>query len=307
MNGDARVGETGASLTLDEAVDALESGSSADSTAPEMDGTDAASVVAAADHKCNEGATPSVPPPPAADDLEPVDGSSSTAFVSSVSVLDNSSAMPHADVSAHGEEQSANHVGYSTQVSGIQMEGNFLEVAPSFTSTVPDFNPQDLAAFSENGAATVINGGQAEEETSSDDKPVEEAENPEQDHLPEPPLSPTTLLSTSSTSTYGEAPPKVDVKPPRIPSANRLSISYAGGSKRLVIDAEVIQKLQVFRQDGRIEVYLNIDQDGEDGLKGILVSGNRQSLLCYVDVFFRSKACPRKQNRIFPFPLSQMH
>lgn len=119
----------------------------------------------------------------------------------------------------------------------------------------------------------------------------------DQEHLPEPPASPTsnTLLSTSSTSTYGEAPPlKVDDKSgPRIPSANRLSISYAGGNRRLVINAEVVEKLKVFRREGRIEVLLTVDKDDEGGLKGILVS---DCTLIYMLIplihYFRWKGCP---------------
>ena len=39
----------------------------------------------------------------------------------------------------------------------------------------------------------------------------------------------------------------------------------------MVIDAEVVDSLKVFRQEGRIEVIMNINKEGDDGLKGILV------------------------------------
>jgi len=87
----------------------------------------------------------------------------------------------------------------------------------------------------------------------------------------------TTLISgTSTVSTYGElnqlpmkSEPQAGV---RTPSANRLSISYAAGTKRLVVNAEIVEKLKVFRSEGRIEVRLNIDKDETSGLSGILVS-----------------------------------
>ncbi|KAF8639978.1 hypothetical protein AX17_001224 [Amanita inopinata Kibby_2008] len=99
------------------------------------------------------------------------------------------------------------------------------------------------------------------------------------EHLPEPPPSPAsnTLLSNSSTSTYGDSPtvsqPKVDIPSARTPSANRLSISYAGGNRRLVVDAEVVQSLKLFRQEGRVEVIVNIVKESGDGLRGILMEG----------------------------------
>jgi len=66
---------------------------------------------------------------------------------------------------------------------------------------------------------------------------------------------------------------KVDVNSAKIPSANRLSLSYAGGNRRLVINAEVVKSLKVFRQEGRIEVVIEIGKAGADGLKGIVLEG----------------------------------
>lgn len=83
------------------------------------------------------------------------------------------------------------------------------------------------------------------------------------DHLPEPPVSP-----------YDENPStiaKVDRKGGKTPSANRLSISYARGIRRLVIDAGVVENLHLFRQEGRIEVTLKLSKEKDDSLKGILV------------------------------------
>ena len=53
---------------------------------------------------------------------------------------------------------------------------------------------------------------------------------------------------------------------------NRLSVSYAGATRRLVIDAEVVSKLKVYRAEGRIEVSITLMADERGGFKGIAVS-----------------------------------
>jgi 20S proteasome subunit alpha 6 len=96
------------------------------------------------------------------------------------------------------------------------------------------------------------------------------------EHLPEPPASPT-LLSTPSNSDAGGNGVKVEssnattTTKARVPSANRISISYAGGNRRLVIDAEVVQSMKVLRQAGMIEVVMDVTKFNENELKGILV------------------------------------
>ena len=64
---------------------------------------------------------------------------------------------------------------------------------------------------------------------------------------------------------------KTEAEGSHVPSANRLSISYAAGTRRMVIDAGVVEKLKVYRSDARIEVYMTINEDS-GRLKGILVS-----------------------------------
>lgn len=80
------------------------------------------------------------------------------------------------------------------------------------------------------------------------------------DHLPEPPAS-------NSSQSGCDGP---EAKSPRVPSANRLSISYASGQRRLVVDAEVVDELKIFRKEGRIEITVSIVLDGEE-MRGILV------------------------------------
>lgn len=150
-----------------------------------------------------------------------------------------------------------------------------LQSHPSFASTIVDDSP-DNELFSQEEETT-----QVEKLTLYQSQPDEKVildlvrEN-DQEHLPEPPASPTsnTLLSTSSGSTYGgESSYQPVITPPKkgkTPSANRLSISYAAGSRRLVVDAEVVEYLRVYRAEGRIEVHMSLEKDDEE-LKGVLV------------------------------------
>lgn len=73
------------------------------------------------------------------------------------------------------------------------------------------------------------------------------------------------------------------VVPPPEPTADRISISYARNTRRMVIDAEVVESVKIFRSLGKIEVVVNCqasivgvgEQQVEDEYricKGILVS-----------------------------------
>ena len=92
-----------------------------------------------------------------------------------------------------------------------------------------------------------------------------------------PPSSATsTLVSTSTSSVYDEAnrpsPAKAESQSSvRTPSANRLSISYAAGTKRLVINAEIVEMLKIHRSDGRVEITLRLEKDQVNELNGIIV------------------------------------
>lgn len=97
----------------------------------------------------------------------------------------------------------------------------------------------------------------------------------EHDHLPEPPASPVSNTvhsnSSSGSATQAEVPstPK-KAQPSNMPAANRLSITFAGGTRRLVINSEVVETLKIFRADGRIEVSMTVERSGES-YKGIWV------------------------------------
>jgi len=185
---------------------------------------------------------------------------------------------PHRDLSAHSEEQSADHSGLpDAQVmdSPPHTGGAVKSLeAVSAEPTLLDVGAVEAAPPSDDGGATIINGHVDDQETQTQVDEIH-ATQLEFTENPTSPPSSNTLLSTSSTSTFGESPPVAltlpDVKAGRTPSANRLSISYAGGNRRMVIDSEVVDFLKVFRHEGRIEVIMSINKEGDDGLKGILV------------------------------------
>jgi 20S proteasome subunit alpha 6 len=236
----------------------------------------------------------------------------SSAPVSVPDAFSASGYVPHHDLSAHREEQSADHSGLpDVQVlhSPTHMGGATKSLeAVSAEPTLVNVDAVEVAPPPEDGGFTIVNGHVDDQETQPQtqvtDMDVTQVEFSE--HPTSPPTS-NTLLSTSSTSTFGESPPMTmtlpDVKAGRTPSANRLSISYAGGNRRMVIDAEVVDSLKVYRQEGRIEVVMTIDKEGDDGLKGILVcyslllSRRRIDFLCAAGRSFgRHQVIPSSSN-----------
>jgi 20S proteasome subunit alpha 6 len=112
--------------------------------------------------------------------------------------------------------------------------------------------------------------------TGADDLQDESATQPEAQLIGPTCSDTSTLVSTSTASIYDEAnrssPGKADSQSSiRTPSANRLSISYAAGTKRLVINAEIVEKLKIHRSDGRVEITLRVEKDQANELNGIIV------------------------------------
>ena len=89
------------------------------------------------------------------------------------------------------------------------------------------------------------------------------------EHLPEPPASP--AISSMAYEDSSSLVSKGDTKAGKTPSANRLSVSYARSNRRLVINAEVVETLKLFRQEGRIEVIIKVQKQEDGTLRGILV------------------------------------
>ncbi|KAI0092570.1 hypothetical protein BDY19DRAFT_925029 [Irpex rosettiformis] len=110
------------------------------------------------------------------------------------------------------------------------------------------------------------------------------------DHPPSPTASTATLVLPSAHESTGPSEinsgdaQSTTTEPTRVPSANRLSISYAAATRRLVIDAEVVDKLKVFRQEARIEVHMNIEKDKAGQYKGILIEGATDSSAIYYPI-----------------------
>jgi hypothetical protein len=101
-----------------------------------------------------------------------------------------------------------------------------------------------------------------------------EAVEPKEEEVPE-------AAQESSPPPPALAPPLV--VPPPEPTADRISISYARNTRRMVVDAEVVESVKIFRSSGKIEVVVNCEAPivgvGEHQLedeyricKGILVS-----------------------------------
>lgn len=160
-----------------------------------------------------------------------------------------------------------------------------LQSFASLASTTAE-DAQDGGLFSQEEEALSQPGkdGHPGNVIAEDDKTV--ACDNDQEHLPEPPASPTsnTLLSTSSGSACGDSaqiPTVVVPKRGRVPSANRLSISYAAGTRRLVVDAEVVHYLRVYRAEGRIEVSMTLEKEGDDSIKGVSIEGLSEATKSY--------------------------
>ncbi|KIK43224.1 hypothetical protein CY34DRAFT_804079 [Suillus luteus UH-Slu-Lm8-n1] len=223
-----------------------------------------------------EAIKPSASSDVAADDL----GANSCSSVDTSSSAGHGSPPVIQSDMPHSEKQSADHAGYlDAQVSDTQASGpKPLQEEASLASTIID-EDMGVGTYSEEQVVLELTG-----ETSVEHEEIPlhvkgANESADQDHLPEPPASPTsnTVLSTSSGSTYGEPshlPASTAVsKGGRVPSANRLSISYASGSRRLFVEAEVVEYLKVYRSEGRIEVNISLDKGSDDGLKGVLIEG----------------------------------
>lgn len=129
-----------------------------------------------------------------------------------------------------------------------------LQATDSIT-TVPDTDQEQVQASPY--ASTVIDGVDGVE------------------HYDYEATQPATQYDENTYGTENGAPsgtPANNLLGEKIPSANRLSVSYAGATRRLVIDAEVVPKLKVFRAEGRLEVTVSLMADERGGFRGIAVS-----------------------------------
>ena len=126
----------------------------------------------------------------------------------------------------------------------------------SFTSTVAENDTQEVS-YSEY-SSTLVNEDAV---MSIEPKGSRSAGDVTRDSL-----SPTsTLLTTGQEAgdSGGEA---------KTLSANRLAISYASASRRILIDAVIVDQIRIFRKEHRIEIDFNIEKGNDSEIKGIVVS-----------------------------------
>lgn len=134
-----------------------------------------------------------------------------------------------------------------------------LGPAESFTSTVAENDSQEVS-FSEYGS-TLVNEDAA---MSAEQKGAQMTGDPARDSL-----SPTSTLLTTGQEAGDSALQAGEAK---TLSANRLAISYASASRRILIDAKTVEALRVFRKEHRIEIDFNVEKGDETEMKGIIVS-----------------------------------
>ncbi len=181
-----------------------------------------------------------------------------SSVIASSSSSETSVAAPPTESAAPDEEQPADHA-HSPDVP---------------VSTAPEESTTSSASIIER---SLVQGDAGDPRAQgADDLQDDSATQPEV-HFDGPASSDTsTLISGSTACTYGEpnrrASLKIEPQPGiRTPSANRLSISYAAGTKRLVINAEIVEKLKIHRTDGRVEILLRVEKDDVNELHGIIV------------------------------------
>jgi hypothetical protein len=134
-----------------------------------------------------------------------------------------------------------------------------LGPAGSFTSTVAENDSQEVS-FSEYGS-TLVNEDAV---MSIEQRGTQTASYPAHGSL-----SPTSTLMTAGQE-VGD--PALRAGEAKTLSANRLAISYASASRRILIDAKIVDTLRVFRKDHRIEIDLNVEKGDGAEIKGIAVS-----------------------------------
>ncbi|KAJ7774216.1 hypothetical protein DFH07DRAFT_901769 [Mycena maculata] len=208
------------------------------------------------------------PPKAAIDGAPPAADASLSTLVSSASQSDLTSSKasgPIPAVSSVPPSGSAEQVDPATDRPNTPVsESRDQSLLTLFTTaTLLSVDDPAVASSSLEGEATIVlplenghDGEQTQEEEAT--------------QIDEPPPS---LTGSATSTTYGEAyqPVKPEARGPKAPAANRLSISYEGGNRRIVFDAEVVDTITLFRREARAEVCMNLISDGETGFKGILM------------------------------------
>ncbi len=202
--------------------------------------------------------------PPSEEGLFVVSPSSSAPLMPDSSVIasssssDTSVAAPPTESAVPDEEQPADH----THSPDVPVP-NATEESTTYSASAIEFSPTQRDCGDPRA-------------TGADDLQDESATQPEVQFIGPTSSDTSTLVSTSTASVYDEpnrpSPAKAEAQSStRTPSANRLSISYAAGTKRLVINAEIVEKLKIHRSEGRVEITLRVEKDEVNELNGIIV------------------------------------
>jgi len=172
-------------------------------------------------------------------------------------------------------------------VDGEEVDGEELDLEKSEVVEPTEENEKEECASDETERQQKIRQEkeQKDDEGSSQDDEVANTLLPrkDEDEPREPPSSDSTNVHQQSTA------PPVPLPPPE-PAADRISISYARNTRRMVIDAEVVEEVRICRAEGKIEVVVNCeaplviagDEQVEDDYRicrGILVSSLRSFAL----------------------------
>ncbi|KAH8996970.1 hypothetical protein EDB86DRAFT_2803849 [Lactarius hatsudake] len=203
-----------------------------------------------------------------------------------ISPSSSAPAVPDSSVLASSSSSDTSVAAPPTELAALDEE------QPTDHSHSPDVPAPTATEESTTSSASIIERSLTQEDNSFGDPHVTGVEDiqydPTQVQFDGPSSSDTSSLeqvSRSTLSTYGE-PNQLSIKAEsqrgvRTPSANRLSISYAAGTKRLVINAEIVEKFKVLRSDGRVEISLRVEKDDANELNGIIIESLSEATKSY--------------------------
>lgn len=203
-----------------------------------------------------------------------------------ISPSSSAPAVPDSSVLASSSSSDTSVAAPPTELAALDEE------QPTDHSHSPDVPAPTATEESTTSSASIIERSLTQEDNSFGDPHVTGVEDiqydPTQVQFDGPSSSDTSSLehvSRSTLSTYGE-PNQLPIKAEsqrgiRTPSANRLSISYAAGTKRLVINAEIVEKFKVLRSDGRVEISLRVEKDDANELNGIIIESLSEATKSY--------------------------
>ncbi|KAI9433300.1 hypothetical protein H4582DRAFT_1988316 [Lactarius indigo] len=203
-----------------------------------------------------------------------------------ISPSSSAPAVPDSSVLASSSSSDTSVAAPPTELAALDEE------QPTDHSHSPDVPAPTAPEESTTSSASIIERSLTQEDNSFGDPHVTGVEDTQYDPtqvqfdgLSSSDTSTLEHVSRLTSSTYGE-PNQLPIKAEpqrgvRTPSANRLSISYAAGTKRLVINAEIVEKFKVLRSDGRVEISLRVEKDDANELNGIIIEGLSEATKSY--------------------------